>query len=545
MSEDLPFGSRGGLAVRQPLPARRRLPVPDSAWSVRFNQPVAGKRTPTGVPPGPRPGQSSFDFDRSGNRRAGSGAGVGGLLDVRIPVRAGTRLVSASFIGRARPQRPVRRAFRRIRPVASFPVFARADQPHRVQHPGGRSVRRTDRLRTAALARAAGSAIFACAPAGPADETPCAREILSNLTRRAFRRPVTAADVDPLLASYAAGYEAGGFESGIQWGHRSAAGVAGVPLPRGAPPAGRRARDAVPARRRRPGHRACRSSSGAAFRTTKLLALAEAGRLSDSGRASSGQVRRYARRPALARAADRQLRRAVAVPAQPAHGSAQRGAVPDVRRQPPGSVPPRDGAVLRQPGARGPQRPLELLAGRLHVPQRPGSPGTTGFRACTAANYRRVRYPDERRAGTAGPRQHPDRDVAPQPHLAGRARQVAAGEPAGLASRPRRRPTSRRWWRTTRGSAPRRRSGARMEQHRSNPACAACHAKMDPLGFALENFDAVGQWRFDRRRGRRAHRRLRRAARRQAVHDAGRVPPRPAGRAVGPRSSSGRSSRSS
>ena len=34
-----------------------------------------------------------------------------------------------------------------------------------------------------------------------------------------------------------------------------------------------------------------------------------------------------------------------------------------------------------------------------------------------------------------------------------------------------------------------------MEQHRSNPACASCHAKLDPLGFGLENFDAVGRWR--------------------------------------------------
>jgi hypothetical protein len=35
----------------------------------------------------------------------------------------------------------------------------------------------------------------------------------------------------------------------------------------------------------------------------------------------------------------------------------------------------------------------------------------------------------------------------------------------------------------------------RMEQHRANPACASCHKLMDPLGFALENFDAVGKWR--------------------------------------------------
>jgi hypothetical protein len=35
----------------------------------------------------------------------------------------------------------------------------------------------------------------------------------------------------------------------------------------------------------------------------------------------------------------------------------------------------------------------------------------------------------------------------------------------------------------------------RLEQHRANAACASCHQIMDPVGFALENFDAVGRWR--------------------------------------------------
>jgi hypothetical protein len=38
---------------------------------------------------------------------------------------------------------------------------------------------------------------------------------------------------------------------------------------------------------------------------------------------------------------------------------------------------------------------------------------------------------------------------------------------------------------------------ARMEQHRKNPACAGCHARIDPLGFALDNFDAVGEYRTE------------------------------------------------
>ncbi|MGE3440789.1 MAG: DUF1585 domain-containing protein, partial [Blastocatellales bacterium] len=34
-----------------------------------------------------------------------------------------------------------------------------------------------------------------------------------------------------------------------------------------------------------------------------------------------------------------------------------------------------------------------------------------------------------------------------------------------------------------------------LEEHRKNATCAACHARMDPLGFGLENFNAIGQWR--------------------------------------------------
>ena len=52
-----------------------------------------------------------------------------------------------------------------------------------------------------------------------------------------------------------------------------------------------------------------------------------------------------------------------------------------------------------------------------------------------------------------------------------------------------------------------------MELHRSNPACASCHRIIDPVGFALENFNSVGQWRNTGRR-RRADRRRGRAGRR-------------------------------
>ena len=40
-----------------------------------------------------------------------------------------------------------------------------------------------------------------------------------------------------------------------------------------------------------------------------------------------------------------------------------------------------------------------------------------------------------------------------------------------------------------------------LERHRANPVCASCHRNIDPVGFALENFDAVGQWRQSTREG--------------------------------------------
>ena len=54
---------------------------------------------------------------------------------------------------------------------------------------------------------------------------------------------------------------------------------------------------------------------------------------------------------------------------------------------------------------------------------------------------------------------------------------------------------------------------ALMEQHRRNPSCNSCHGMMDPLGFALENFDAVGQYRTLDRDARSVDRRQRCTAR--------------------------------
>ena len=58
--------------------------------------------------------------------------------------------------------------------------------------------------------------IFTCHPADPSEEVACARTILSTLTRRAYRRPVTAADLEGPLRFYDQGHATGGFEAGIE-----------------------------------------------------------------------------------------------------------------------------------------------------------------------------------------------------------------------------------------------------------------------------------------------------------------------------------------
>ena len=58
--------------------------------------------------------------------------------------------------------------------------------------------------------------IFTCMPQTPQDDQPCAKQIITTLAREAYRRPVTATDVDPLMAIYTAGAKDGGFETGVR-----------------------------------------------------------------------------------------------------------------------------------------------------------------------------------------------------------------------------------------------------------------------------------------------------------------------------------------
>ena len=100
-----------------------------------------------------------------------------------------------------------------------------------------------------------------------------------------------------------------------------------------------------------------------------------------------------------------------------------------------------------------------------------------------------------RRAAACSARQHPDGDVARR--IAPR-RSCAASGCSTTCSARRRRRRRRMCRRSTKGRRPQPQTmRERMEQHRASPACASCHRMMDPIGLALENFDAIGAWRTD------------------------------------------------
>ena len=142
----------------------------------------------------------------------------------------------------------------------------------------------------------------------------------------------------------------------------------------------------------------------------------------------------------------------------------------------------------------------ERLAKHYGIPHVYGS----RFRRVTLGDDSQPRRP-------APPGEHPDRDLLRDPHVARDPRQV------GLREHPRHAPPP-----PPPANVPALKDNTvsatlsvreRLAEHRANAACAGCHKLMDPVGFALENFDAVGRWRAVE--GGPARRRHRRLARRQ------------------------------
>ena len=211
----------------------------------------------------------------------------------------------------------------------------------------------------------------------------------------------------------------------------------------------------------------------------ELLDLAAAGQAPGVQRAraaGAADARRRARRRA-----GQQLRRAVAVPARSAGQKAERSVVSGFRRRPAAGAAPRDGAVLRQHRSRGPERPRPADR-RTTRSSTSGWRSTTASRTSTASHFRRVTLGDDSaRRGLLGQGSILTLTSYAHADLAG----ACAASGSSRTSSARRRRRHRRMCRRSRrppteGKVLSMRE--RMAQHRANPVCASCHARMDPLG---------------------------------------------------------------
>ena len=194
----LPIGTRGGLGVRTYFPL-------DGDYSIKFELAAAAREA--------HQIEISIDGERAqlvtvgdagGGRggRVGRGGGDDKPIEVRIPVKAGSRLIGVAFVehDQARDEATVRP---RMRGRGSQPALLTVTigGPYDASGPGDTASRRR---------------IFVCRPASAAEELPCARKILSTIERRAYRRPVTDNDLADLMPFYTEGKSAGGFDTGIE-----------------------------------------------------------------------------------------------------------------------------------------------------------------------------------------------------------------------------------------------------------------------------------------------------------------------------------------
>ena len=488
--EGLPLGTVGGLAVEHTFPL-------DAEYEFRLSlfrnnlEIMRGIERPhqielsiDGERVFLRPVGGPEDLARMRNPTDGSDA-IDARFRIRIPVKAGPHKVAATFlqkrgVGTARLQGFVR---------SSVDTFEATGRPHLEAITIMGPYQATGAGDTPSRKR-----IFTCRPAAvsheAAEETRCARQILEPLARRAYRRPVNDADMRPLFDFFQQGRAKRDFESGIQFGlRRMLASPAFVFRAETSP-------DSV-----KPGalhpiepiELASRLSFflWSSIPDEELIAVAASGQLGHPD-VLEKQVRRML--------ADPRAERFVS------NFAGQWLQLRNLRNARPNSADfPDFDDNLRQ----GFRRETELFFASILQEDRSvldllradytflnerlarhyGVPGIYG------SNFRRVAVTEDARRGFLG-----QGSILTVTSHADRTSPVVRGKwilENLLGAPPPPPPPEVPPLPENTEDAPPRTLRARVELHRENAVCASCHKVMDPIGFALENFDATGAWRAE------------------------------------------------
>ncbi len=433
MGEDLPFGTHGGLSARHTFPLdgeyvfRIRLVRNGTVGTIegidedeheielRVDHALIKTFKVGGKFKGPDPGVliAVAEDDIEGQQVHDYRLNADKELEIRVPIKAGTRLVAATFTD-SLPS-PLEGATRRGRRDGGA---AGIDMVY-VSGPFNGTAGDTPSRQK----------IFTCRPTSARDEEPCARKVMSTLARRAYRRPVTDADVRPLMAIYAEGRAERDFDAGIE---RAVEAMLSSPkflirierepatVKVGAP---YRLSDMELASR----------LSFFLWRSIpddELIDLAEKGRLKEPA-VLVQQVKRLL--------ADRRSTRMME------DFVGQWLQVRNIQAQAPDqSLFPDFEDTLRQAMAQETElffesqvredRPIQELLTANYSFLNERLARHYGIEDIYGSRFRRVNITDPRRIGPARPGEHPDGQLVRAPHLRGAARQVGAREPAGRAA---------------------------------------------------------------------------------------------------------------
>jgi len=504
-SEDLPFATRGGLAVRHAFPLdgeyvfKLRLKrngivstidgIDEDQHEVelRVDHALVKRFTIGGDFKGPDPGVliAVPEDDKYGQQLHDYRMKADDALEIRMPVKAGTRLVAVAFTDAApTPERTVRSRGR------SGPGELDFDAPGidmiYISGPfDGRTPEDTPSRHR----------ILSCKPAGARDEEACARRIVTTLARRAYRRPVTDEDVQPLVAIYREGRASRDFEAGVERALEALLSSPSFLF--------RSEHEPFDSAQGRPGTR-----PGGAYRLSdlelasrlsfflwhsipddELLDAAVAGRLKTAAGLEQ-QVKRLL--------ADKRSSRFMK------DFSEQWLEIRNVQSKAPDSIlyssfdDSLRKAMLRETelffeSQVREDRPVQDLLRADYTFLNEQLARHYGINDIYGGHFRRVTLTDERRHGLLG-----QASVLTTTSYENRTSVVLRGKwvlENLLGAPPPPPPPNVPPLKENDGKSKPTALRERMEQHRNNPVCASCHSRMDPLGFALEHYDAVGQWR--------------------------------------------------
>jgi hypothetical protein len=484
--EGLPFGTRGGTIFPYTFPAdgvyrfdirltRDRDERIEGSFHEQLDLMLDGTRLQSFALT-PRKEGSAQSLATFTNAEIETDSG----LTIRLPVSAGPHQITATFLKAPSTlseseRQPYKANYSYRSRAAVFSVTVSG--PYDVTGPGDSPSRRR---------------ILTCRPAKAPEETACARQIVTNLARRAYRRPVNSSDVEPLLGFYSQARSAGeDFEAAIELSLRALLVSRGFLFRVETAPAG--------------------TAAGTTYRVSdlelasrlsfflwssipddELLDTAVRGRLSDPV-----VLQRQVRRMLADRRADALV-----------HNFADQwlylrniqSVTRDIRLFPDFDDNlrqsfKRETELLFESILREDRNILDLLrADYTFVNERLarhyGIPNVYG------SDFRRVSLPaDSVRRGLLG-----HASILTVTSYANRTSPVQRGKwvlENILGMPPPPAPPDVPPLQENAGAGKVLSMRERMAAHRANPTCASCHQIMDPVGLAFENFDAVGQWRTD------------------------------------------------